>query len=82
MAYLHGGKIIQWPSKSYLGHPGWLNVDCGCCNGIEWGGEFPQDCRVCRGDGAIALHVKSGMLALYPGGPFCGREPPDGQQSI
>ena len=70
--------VVRYPPEPYEGKPGWFLVDCGCCAGIEWGGEYPDECRRCGGDGTIALHLASQRLALYPGGPFCGR-PTDGE---
>ena len=55
------------------GYPGWEWRGCECCNGIAWGGETPEECRDCGGSGRYALHVASGALAAYPGGPFIGR---------
>ena len=26
---------------------GWKPVQCGCCNGIQWGGTDPIECRDC-----------------------------------
>ena len=57
-------------------YPGWVWIDCGCCAGIEWGGEYPRECRWCRGGGQTAIHVKSQRIALWPGGPFHGRADP------
>jgi hypothetical protein len=37
---------------------------------LEWGGEYPRECRNCNGTGRICVHLKSGVHALYPGGPF------------
>jgi hypothetical protein len=53
---------------------GW--VDCGCCAGIEWGGEYPRECESCGGTG-LQYRYASGALALSPGGPFRGHEHPD-----
>lgn len=66
-------QVIRWPTEPW-GKRGWLKVDCGCCNGIEWGGEEPRECKDCGGYGVLALHKKSRVLALYPGGHFMGRE--------
>ena len=55
--------------------PGWEYVDCGCCGGLKWGGETPRDCDECDGASFYFRHIKSGVLAQYPGGPFLGREP-------
>jgi len=67
-------KIIYYPPRKVQGYPGWEELDCGCCNGIQWGGEYPNDCRTCGGAGVIFRHIKSGVLAEYPGGRFLGRE--------
>jgi len=63
-------KIIRWPDKPVPGYSGWIHRDCGCSAGLEWGGEYPRECNRCRGTGAITIHKKSGVVALYPGGPF------------
>ena len=69
------GVIVRWPTKPCPNYPGWEEIDCGCCAGISWGGEYPHTCERCGGEGAIFRHIKSGALAWYPGGPFCGRGP-------
>lgn len=69
------GQIIHRPDAPWDGYPGWLSIDCGCSAGLEWGGDSPRECRTCGGNGIIARHVASGLLALYPGGPAVGREP-------
>lgn len=51
-------------------------VDCGCCNGLAWGGEYPRECRDCKGSGLL-YRYPSGALALYRGGPFAGQDSPD-----
>jgi hypothetical protein len=53
---------------------GW--VSCGCCAGLEWGGEYPRECRSCGGNGQV-YRYPSGRLALWPGGPLMGSEHPD-----
>jgi hypothetical protein len=63
-------KIIHSKPKPIKGYPGWEEVDCGCCGGIQWGGEFPEECDNCNGSGYYCKHIKSGALAKYPGGPF------------
>ncbi len=73
MAFWNGKEIMDFPSEPYPYSPGWLRVDCGCCAGLEWGGWEPTDCRRCGGSGQMALHVQSGVLADYPGGPFRGK---------
>ena len=67
------GQIVRWaptPIEGYDGH--WWWIDCGCCNGLEWGGESPRECKDCS-NSHLALHVTTGLLALYVGGPFRGR---------
>jgi hypothetical protein len=68
------GDIVEFAPQPYGEHyPNWELVDCGCCMGIEWGGDSPRECEYCRGSGMIAHHKPSGLLTLYPGGPICGR---------
>lgn len=67
------GKIIHLPDTPAENYSGWTQVDCGCCDGIQWGGEYPRECQECGGTGVIYRHNKSGVLALYPGGPFVGK---------
>ena len=57
---------------SYPDHPNWVYYNCGCCAGIEWGGDSPRDCKRCGGSGTLSLHLPSGRIADYPGGPFRG----------
>ena len=64
-------KTVRFPPRPYPGYPGWAITDCGCCNGIAWGGESPEECSECNGSGTITTHVESGVQAMYPGGPFC-----------
>lgn len=59
--------------------PGW--VECGCCAGVEWGGEYPRPCQRC-GETGLQYRYTSGRLALYPGGPFCGSEHPDYKRPV
>jgi hypothetical protein len=66
------GRIVYMPSRPDPDHPGWEVIDCGCCAGIEWGGESPRECRRCAG-GIVYHHVRTHRLALYPGGPFAGQ---------
>lgn len=66
-------KIVAFPTTPCKDYPGWEEVDCGCSNGLEWGGEYPRECRHCGGNGVLYHHIKSGVLAQYPGGPFAGR---------
>lgn len=81
MAHWDGKNIVYWQPEPHPGYPGWVYEDCGCCNGLEWGGEEPRECRTCDGSGWIARHIKSGALALWPGGPFCGRDEPSNAEA-
>jgi hypothetical protein len=74
MAYWTGEKIVCFETEPWPHYPGWLMVDCGCCAGIQWGGEWPDECQDCGGTGRYAQHIGSGALAQWPGGPFVGRE--------
>ena len=67
-------KIVESKPRPWPDYPGWLCIDCGCCAGIEWGGEYPKECQRCGGSGYLAKHEKSHTIADYPGGPFRGRE--------
>lgn len=66
-------KIVRPPPEKINDYPGWIREDCGCCGGLEWGGEYPRECRNCHGTGVVCRHIRSGVLAEYPGGPFLGR---------
>lgn len=52
--------------------PGWEHINCSCIAGIRWDG---NDCNECGAMGFYYRHIKSGVLAQYPGGPFLGGEP-------
>lgn len=52
----------------------WERLNCGCCNGIKWGGFEPEECEQCGGSGIIWKHKKSNALAQYPSGKFLGKE--------
>ncbi len=75
MAYWDSDReeIIYRKSKPYPDYPDWEMIDCGCCAGIMWGGEYIRECNRCACEGWIAHHKPSGVLAHYPGGPFCGK---------
>lgn len=73
MAHWNGKTIVRFSPSPYPDYPGWVMIDCGCSNGIEWGGDYPRECKTCDGSGYIAQHIASRTLALYPGGPFCGQ---------
>ena len=66
-------QIVRFPPMRVEGRPDWVEIDCGCCAGTMWGGEFPRECETCGGAGTLFFHKPSRVLALYPGGPFCGR---------
>lgn len=67
------GKIVSFESYEDPGFPGWVCDDCGCCAGIRWGGESPDECDNCAGSGRIWRHKQSGVVAQWPGGPLLGR---------
>ncbi len=71
MARWDGEKIIYGKDKKSKFFPGWLEIDCGCCGGIEWGHFLPCECRRCDGSGRIFKHIKSKVIVRYPGGSFC-----------
>ena len=76
MAWWDGeqGKIVKFPPREVAGYPSWQEIDCGCCAGIKWGGDFPEECSDCGGSGTLFHHLKSGVLADYPGGSLRGRK--------
>jgi hypothetical protein len=67
------GVTLHCPPKRERN--GWYSFDCGCCGGIEWGGEDPRECDCCSGSGSLWVHIPSGVFAKYPGGKFSGRTP-------
>ena len=71
MAHWDGKKIVYMPTRPNKEYPAWDEIDCGCCAGIQWGGEYPRECDRCDGFGVIYEHRKSKARVLYPGGPFC-----------
>lgn len=66
------GRIIAFPDEVCEEYPGWLRIDCGCCNGMEWHALEPTTCSRCGGNAVLYLHEASRALAVYPGGPFIG----------
>lgn len=66
------GTVVRWPAVRDDQYPGWLRIDCGCCNGYAWGGTDPSECWDCSGSGWLSVHAETGTLALYPGGPLVG----------
>ena len=73
MAHWDGTHIVRAPPRPYPNYPNWEYINCGCCGGLQWGGESPRECDVCHGIGSYARH-RSGTLAAYPGGPFLGSD--------
>lgn len=65
-------EIIHFDSEPWPYYPGWIRADCGCSNGLQWGGEEPRECSGCKGMGFIAIHEKTKRVAMWPGGPFLG----------
>lgn len=72
MAGWIGTEFVYWKPEPIPGYPTWEDRDCGCCGGISWGGEYPAECSRCKGRGSIAVHLPSGTVAEYPGGPLLG----------
>jgi len=75
MAYWDGKRIVYLPDVTSPEYPHWIIRDCGCCGGRLWGYDTPITCPRCRGSGDIWVHVPTGTIALYPGGPLVGKEP-------
>lgn len=53
-------------------YPGWVRIKCHNCRGygvVDTYTDGPDDCSTCDG-GFLFKHTKSGVIALYPGGPF------------
>lgn len=69
--------VIRIPPRENPHWPGWVEEDCGCCDGTAWGGDHPHECRSCKGGGTVWRHRASGALAEYPGGPFLGSAEPE-----
>lgn len=53
----------------------WKVTNCPYCRaGIAFSAGYePKECGNCNGTGSQAIHLKSGVIALYPGGPFIGK---------
>lgn len=30
-------------------YPDWLLLDCGCCSGLKWDGDYLRECDFCKG---------------------------------
>lgn len=65
-------KVIRHQPERDKSYPQWIHFDCGCCNGIKWGGESPIECSECWGTSYLCVHTLSGTVALFPGGPLTG----------
>ena len=53
---------------------GWIEKGCSCAGGMRWSHiHGPVECSSCNGTGRYFIHLKSGVEALYPGGPFLGK---------
>ena len=65
-------RIIRIEPELSTNFPNWAIIDCGCSNGLHWGGEAPRECNRCHGDGALFVHLTTGTVALYPGGSLVG----------
>ena len=64
-------KVVRFPPEQWSkDYPLWDRIDCECCAGIKCGGASPEECDRCKGNGMLASHFSSGVIALYPGGPF------------
>ena len=68
-------EAVAWRARlAALKAKGWREVSCGCCGGLQWGGEEPRECLDCNASGTYWV-TPGGRTALYPGGPFTGRLP-------
>ncbi len=79
---------VSYSDEPWEGYLGWIDRDCSCCNGLVWGGGWgfhttgePDECDLCAGIGHFAVHMKSGVIAQWPGGPFLGRGDPVSEES-
>lgn len=72
MSHWDGEQIVRWPDHPHEDNPAWTWIDCGCSNGLEWGGDYPRECRDCQGNARLCCHEPTGTIALYPGGPLSG----------
>ncbi len=54
----------------------WRHMNCGCCAGLEWGGEEPRECGRCDGSGMLFIRP-TGHLFTYPGGSALGLASPE-----
>src|SRR5487761_2099356 len=63
----------------HVGKSDWRQVACGCCAGIAWGGESPEECSDCRGNGSVYVN-EAGVAVLWPGGPFTGHSRDEGRE--
>lgn len=76
MAHWDGNRLVSsWqPEFVYVNDPDdptWIVFDCGCCNGLKWSnGTEPIECEC--GDGSLFVHIATGTVAAWPGGPLVG----------
>lgn len=71
--YRHPERRRRERSIDMNHYPGWARVECHCCGGIEWSSEPPgAECRTCEGMAGFAVHLATGTVALWPGGPLRG----------
>jgi hypothetical protein len=69
--------MCEVESTPYVPSPGWTRYECHCAGGeFEGADGYPKPCWRCKGWGHYWKHAASGVLAVYPGGPFIGREEP------
>lgn len=69
-------NMARRPGRICPDYPNWMQVLCGCCAGLEWGGEEPRLCKNCQGSGTVFVH-RNGTVAQWPGGPFNGDYRPE-----
>jgi hypothetical protein len=77
MAYYDhiSNKILRVPPKDSTEYPGWEIIDCFCCNGLEFTCGYTEiECKHCAGQGSYFRHKESRAIAIYPGGPFLGKD--------
>jgi len=50
---------------------GWTTKKCSCIGGRR--GPYGDECGRCGGMREYFIHYKSGVMAMWPGGPFLGK---------
>lgn len=74
MASWNGSEVVYFKPKLVPEHPDWVGLDCGCCGGFEWSAVAEAvECRDCNARGIRWVHVPTGTVAEWPGGPLLGR---------